>query len=93
MSAKKVNPKSPENAIKVLKENSCQSLHYQIGIDEAGAIQLKIAKNSGGGFFSNEWVAFTAIQKAFNDWPEDTPITSMALRPIFRGKSGTHLVS
>ncbi len=32
--AKKTNPKSPENPIKILKDDTCQSLHYQIGIDE-----------------------------------------------------------
>jgi len=91
--AKKANPKSPKIPIQVIKEAQCKSLegsatlHYKIGTKEAGEIQLKIDKNSGGGFFSNEWISFTAIQKAFTDWPEDTPINSMALRPLFRGKS------
>jgi len=91
--AKKTNPKSPKNPVQVIKEAQCKSLegsatlHYQIGLDDAGEIQLKIDKNAGGGFFSNEWISFTAIQQAFSDWPEDTPINSMALRPLFRGKS------
>ena len=91
--AKKANPKSPKTPVQVLKEATCKSLegsatlHYQIRLDGAGEIQLKIDKNSGGGFFSAEWVAFNAIQEAFTDWPEDTPINSMALRPLFKGKS------
>jgi hypothetical protein len=91
--ATKQNPKSPENPVQILREAQCKSLEgsatltYLIGIDEAGAIQLKIAGNTGGGFFSNEWIGFSDIQDAFKAWGDDTPITSMALRPIFRGKS------
>ena len=43
--------------------------------------------NTGGGFYSEEWVSFQDIQEAFDAWPEDKPITSMALRPLFHGKS------
>jgi len=89
----KQNPETPKNPVRVLREATCKSLeglatlHYKIGLDEVGEIQLKIEKNSGGGFFSNEWISFAAIQQAFTDWPADTPINSMALRPLFRGKS------
>ncbi len=89
----KTNPESPKSPTQVIKEDQCKSLegsatlHYQIGIDDAGSIQLKIEKNSGGGFFSNEWISFADIQQAFADWPEETPINSMALRPLFLGKS------
>ena len=91
--ATKQNPKSPENPVQVIKEADCKSLEgsatltYQIGTDESGEILLKISGNTGGGFWSAEWVAFADIQAAFEDWGTDTPITSMALRPIFRGKS------
>ena len=94
MSTKKTaTKKNPENPVQVLREAQCKSLegsatlHYQIGTDESGAIHFKIAGNTGGGFFSNEWVAFDDIQAAFNDWGSDTPITSMALRSLFKGKS------
>ncbi len=91
--ATKKNPNIPENPIKVIKEDQCQSLEgsanltYQIGTDESGAIHFKITDNSGGGFWSAEWIAFDDIQAAFKAWGDDTPITSMALRPLFKGKS------
>ena len=91
--ATRKNPENPQNPVQVLREAQCKSLEgsatltYQIGIDDSGAIHFKIASNTGGGFFSNEWVSFTDIQAAFKAWPEDTPISSMTLRPIFRGKS------
>jgi hypothetical protein len=91
--ATKRNPNDPENPIQVIKEATCptssgkSTLGYQVGIDDSGAIHLKVSSNDGGGFFSNEWVAFTDIQAAVQAWPEDQGITSMALRKIFRGKS------
>ena len=91
--ATRLNSDKPENPIQVLKEGTCptssgkSTLGYQIGIDEAGSIHLKVASNDGGGFFSNEWISFPDIQTAITEWPEDQGITSMTFRKIFRGKS------
>jgi hypothetical protein len=89
----KINPDNPESPIQVLKEATCptssgkSTLGYQIGIDDSGAIHLRVSSNDGGGFFSDEWIAFTDIQTAIEAWPEDQGITSMTFRKIFRGKS------
>ena len=91
--ATKLNPKFPENPIQVLKEANCptssgkSTLTHLTGVDESGAIHLKVSSNDGGGFFSDEWIAFTDIQAAIEAWPEDQGITSMTFRNIFRGKS------
>jgi hypothetical protein len=91
--ATKINPENPEYPVQVLKEATCptssarSTLTYQVGVDESGAIYLKVASNDGGGFFSNEWIAFTDIQAAIEAWPDDQGITSMTFRKIFRGKS------
>jgi hypothetical protein len=91
--ATKKNPNNPENPVQILKEGTCptssgkSNLGYQIGVDESGVIQLRVSSNDGGGFFSNEWIAFTGIQVAINDWPEHQGITSMTFRKLFRGKS------
>jgi hypothetical protein len=91
--ATKISPKNPENPVQVLKEGTCptssgkSTLSYNIGIDETGAIHLKVAGNDGGGFFSNEWISYHDIQTALTDWPADQGITSMTFRKIFRGKS------
>ena len=79
--------------IKILKNDTCPSisgkstLKYQIGADDDDAILLRITGSSGGGFFSNEWIAFTSIQALLNAHPTDKPITSIVLYPLFRGKS------
>jgi hypothetical protein len=76
-----------------LKEANCPTssgksiLGYQVGTDDSDTIFLKVASNDGGGYFSNEWIAFTDIQAAITDWPEDQGVTSMTFRKIFRGKS------
>jgi hypothetical protein len=88
--AAKTNPETP---VQVLKEGTCptssgkSTLGYQVGIDDSGAILLRVSSNDGGGFFSNEWIAFTDIQAALKAWPDDQGITSMTFRKIFRGKS------
>jgi hypothetical protein len=48
---------------------------------------LKVCSNDGGGFFSDEWIAFTDIQAAIAAWPEDQGITSMTFRNTYRGRS------
>ena len=93
------NEKSTTNhdsAIQVLKQSTCPTstgksdLGYEIGTDTTGDIHFKITSNSGGGFFSEEWVALSAIQDAWSKWPQDQPLTSMALSKLFRGKSANN---
>ena len=63
------------------------TLTYHIGLDDTGGIHWKIHSNTGNGMFSSEWVAFADIQQALDSWPKDSPIVSMALYPLFNGKS------
>ena len=85
-----------ENSVQALKEATCSTangrstLGYQVGTDGSGEIYLKLTSNSGGGFFSSEWISYSAIQKALKAWPADQPITSMALRSLSRGKSANN---
>ena len=85
----------PENNsdIKVIKTASCDTLSgkskltYQIGCTPDKQIHLRISKNSGGGFFSDEWVSFDAVLDALNKLPKDTGISSYYLAHLFKGKS------
>ena len=91
--ATKINPNNPESPVQVLKEATCptssgkSNLGYQIGTDDSGAIHLKVSSNDGGGMFSPEWVNYTDIQAAIEEWPADQGITSMTFRKTFHGKS------
>ena len=92
-SKKPTKQEAAELHIKVLKKDICKTpagtstLAYQLGVDEDDNLYWRIESNSGGGMFSQEWVSHTDIQAAFEAWPEDKPINSMTLRPLFHGKS------
>jgi hypothetical protein len=80
-------------AIRILKIGTCSStsgkstLTYHLGANADSAIQIRVVDNSGGGFFSPEWIALATIQEALKQTPDDQAITSFSLRGIFRGKS------
>ena len=77
--------------MQIIKKGKCPSLTgkstltYEIGRDESGAIHLRITSNTGGGFYSGEWLAFEDIEAALQKDPE--AITSIALFKLFKGKS------
>ena len=82
-----------EGVVKVVHSSTCPSLSgksqitYQIGRHPEGAVYLRVVNNSGGGFFSPEWVALDDIRKCIDEAPKDRPLSSWTLHPIFRGKS------
>mgnify|MGYP006959968613 CR=1 FL=1 len=63
------------------------NLTYQIGCTPDSSIYIRITKNSGAGFFKNEWLKIVDIQKALANGPEGQPLTSFLLQPPFQGKS------
>lgn len=85
---------SEDNAIpipRVLKIGSCSSLTgkstlgYHIGCNDQSELCFRISSNSGGGYFSPNWIPLKAILSAMELAPK--PLTSFALMPLFAGKS------
>ncbi len=82
-----------DTSMRILKTDSCNTLSgkpnitYHIGCTPDSKIFFQISSNTGGGFFSQERVSWDAIQQALKQWPKDTPITSLFLYPLFKGKS------
>ena len=78
--------------MRVLKTATCTTLSgkstltYQIGIQN-DEIHVRISKNTGGGFFSQEWISLNDIRSVLDEHPEGTPVTSFILQPLFHGKS------
>lgn len=78
--------------ITVLKKEMTKSvtgksyIHYEIGNDPEGVMHIRVITNTGGGYFSNEWVSFAAIYKEL-DGHGDKPLTSFLLSPLYAGKS------
>jgi len=77
--------------IKVIKIGSCHNisgkhkLTYQIGCNESQEICFRVIENSGGGYFSSEWVTLPTVVSAIDTGP--TPTTSSSLFSVFKGKS------
>ncbi len=78
--------------ITILKKEMTKSvtgksfIHYEIGNDPDGVMHIRVTVNTGGGYFSNEWVSFTSIYKEL-DRHGDAPVTSFSLSPLYAGKS------
>ena len=86
--------KSEDNPdIKILSTASCPTLSgksklsYQIGISPESVVHLRISKNSGNGFFSDEWLSIDAIVETLKKRPEGSPVLSHFLTPLLKGKS------
>ena len=82
-----------EPDIRILKVATCPSLSgkstltYQVGCNAESDIQFRVITNTGGGFFSKEWITLDTILEAFNERKKDKPIVSLLLYPLFQGKS------
>jgi hypothetical protein len=80
-------------SMKILKTSSCKTLSgkstltYQIGSTPDSIIHLRITKNTGGGFFSDEWISLDDILRVLKDRPRESPVMSHFLTPILKGKS------
>ena len=88
-----MKPKNVENrlqTVRILKIATCLTLSgktkltYHIGLRDEADVQFRIYASSGGGFYSNEWVASKAIEQALG---KETLVTARSLHPIFKGKS------
>lgn len=83
----------PKPTIRVLKEGSCPSLSgkstltYHVGCTAASEVHFRLAAYTGGGFFSDVWVALGAIQEAFDRQQKGKPIVSHILFSLFQGRS------
>lgn len=86
MSQDKLQP-----SFKVLKLGNCStlsgkgSLAYQIGCNHSSEIFFRITTNSGGGWFSADWISLKTMLSAIGK--ANTPLTSYALQSLFTGKS------
>jgi hypothetical protein len=80
-------------ALQILQTSKCKTvsekseLGYNLAINEIGILMIRISTNSGGGYWSREWIAFDDILNKVNDIPEDRPVTSIHLVTVFTGKS------
>lgn len=80
----------PDAGINIVKVESCPSLTgkstltYHMGCN-ADEILIRVHANTGGGYFSKEWITFSAILETLEK--QTKPFSSMLLKPLFHGKS------
>jgi len=79
--------------VRVLKIATCPSLSgrstltYHLGVSPDSDIKLRVFANSGGGFFSQEWIPLKAIQQILEKRTVANPVVSSSFGGLFAGKS------
>ena len=74
----------------VIKTGTCPTLSgrsaltYEMATDPETELHYRISANSGGGFWSPEWIAWKAIEPVIK---EIQPVTSTPLKTLLKGKS------
>ena len=82
-----------DESMTVVKTVTCDTLTkkskltYQIGTLPDGEVYVRIHKNSGNGFFSNEWISLQDIQKIITEIPAGNPITAIVMSDLYMGRS------
>jgi len=82
-----------DDSMRVLATGTCDTLTgssrltYHIGVSPDSEIYIRVHSNTGGGFFSQEWISLQDILRALRERPAGKTITSILLNPLFRGKS------
>jgi hypothetical protein len=88
---KEVINKTPPQVLRIIKITTCPTcsgkatLTYHVGCNDDKQVYIRIVANSGGGFFSDEWIKLTDIQAVLDGAP--FPVTSFPLIKLFIGKS------
>jgi hypothetical protein len=68
-----------DDSMRVLSTGTCETLSgsskltYHIGCMPDGEIYLRVHSNTGGGFFSQEWISLRDILTALKKRPEGYP--------------------
>lgn len=92
-SKKAAKIKSTDPAITILQTSKTATisgksqLTYNIAMNDKGNAMIRIASNTGGGFWSKEYVSVDSIINVIQSVPENQHITSVHLFKVFTGKS------
>jgi len=86
-----INNNNTPQVSRIIKIATCPTcsgkatLTYHFGCTTDNQVHICIAANSGGGFFSEEWVPLKGIQEALDKAPH--PVSAFPLIKLFIGKS------
>ena len=77
---------------RILKKGTCQQiapsskgqLTYEVGASQDNQqLYIRVTSNSGGGYFSNEWIALDAIQQTIEEQAPEQPFKSLVFKPLY----------
>ena len=80
------------NSLRIIKKSTCSKispqargqLTYHIGYDEtAKTFHLRVTENTGGGFFSNEWIRLDNILETVEALPSIEPFKAVIFIPLY----------
>lgn len=83
----------PETEVRLLKIATCPSLSgrstltYQVCSRAESEVFIRVTQNSGNGQLNADWVSLATIEKLLTAHPDDKPMSSCVLLPVFRSKS------
>lgn len=83
----------PETEVRLLKIATCPSLSgrstltYQVCSRAESEVFIRVTQNSGNGQLNADWVSLATIEKLLTAHPDDKPMSSRVLLPVFRSKS------
>ena len=89
----KKTEKADKLSLQIVATAKCQTISgkstitYNLGADNKNALFIRIKGNTGGGFYSDEWIPLNNITAVLDELPADQPISSINLFPLFNGKS------
>ncbi len=67
------------------------TLTYHVGYDEsAKTFHFRITANSGGGFFSNEWIALNDILDVVESTSPDKPFKAIIFKSLYESKGSNN---
>lgn len=67
------------------------SLTYHVGYDEtAKTYHFRITANSGGGFFSNEWISLNDILDTIETTSSDKPFKALIFKSLYDSKGSNN---
>lgn len=77
----------------VLKLSSCKALSgngeisYQLSLSAKKELCIRIKANTGGGYFCDHYLPLGDIERILFSQPDPSRLTSIAIQPLFKGKS------
>jgi hypothetical protein len=91
-----------QSPIRILSKSTCKpiapsaqgKLSYHIGCsdgDDSAQLYLRVTANSGGGFFSNEWIALDDILAVIEEQPARQPFKSLVFKRSGGYESGLYV--